>query len=126
MENENQKAENEVPDTSQSLVLTEKTIRALRRNLTRNKGGGFETCDDHERRMRASTFSLAIYADPSQHSVIVKATAKVTCGHSKHPCTDTRTMTLADDTGISPRALRVLKAIREEGPEIGEEEEEAD
>lgn len=109
--------------TAQSLILTDKAMRAVRKALTRKAGGSFETCDDHERRLKVASFALAIYADPSQASVIVKATVHVSCGHSKNPCKDSRTITLADDTGISSKALKAVSKVND-SPEIDENEDE--
>lgn len=96
---------------TQKLAINDENTRKIRKLLTRAKDGSFEVCETHERRMRASAFEIMVIADPETHEVSVHATAEVSCGHSKKPCTDTRTITLANGAGLDQNVIERLKLV---------------
>lgn len=104
--------------SAQIVNLNDKNLRKVRKALTRDSRGSFEVCDDHERRLRAESFDIVISHDPESKALDVRATVKVSCGHSKHPCRDTRSMIIASNTeGISSKILRAASAPDEDEDE---------
>lgn len=96
---------------NETITLTDKALRKTRKFLTRDKDGSFEVCADHERRMRATAFDLVIASDKDTGEMTLLAAAKLSCGHSKHPCTDSKRVILADTKdGIAPFLKKVSAA----------------
>ena len=113
---------NENGSKPQRLSLTDETIRKIRKHLTRKADGSFEVCDTHERRMRATDFEIMIVADATTGEVSVHASASVSCGHSKKPCTDSRTITVANAAGLDPKIVKILSLVE---PDEDEDKEDA-
>lgn len=104
------------------LSLSDENTRKVRKLLTRAKDGSFETCETHERRMRADSFEIMLIADSESGEVSAHATAHVTCGHSKKPCEDTRTVMLANAAGLNPEITKKLSLVSADDDENGASE----
>ena len=90
-------------------TLDEPTTRAIRNVLTREEDGTFDVCQEHERRMRTSSFDVLTQC--AADGMTLKAVAHITCGHSKRPCILTQEIEIvSSDKGVNPEIVAKLAA----------------